>query len=580
MKEYDIELGYNDMEEAKLFVEDAIANGNGVKSFDELKPYWRKLCEFFKQYPDLFIDYISPPDCKIKLHFYQRVWLRILFRYKKVFITATRGTAKSFTEILALYLRCIMFPGVKLFISAPGKEQASNIAKANIEDIWNFFPILKGEVKHASFQKDYTRLVFHNNARLDVVQVAQSSRGGRRNGGAVEEIVDESMKRDTLNEVVIPMMANDRIAMCRGKDPNEMHKSQYYITTAGTRQSFAFEKMMEVLMEMGIGKSAFNLGSGFELPCMHEQLDEEFINDLRDQPTYNPLSFAREYDSIWTGSSEDSLVSLEDLRECRTITRAEHKAMDKDADYVLAYDVARAEGSGNADCALVVIKIIPRGDGTYQKHLVNIYTFKGTHFKEQALFLKKKVNDFRARVLVIDVNGLGKGLVDMLVLEIDENPPYEVINDDTYNKYKTENSVPLIFGVSSNTKETKASQIHNVFMNMISNHKVKMLVTESKAKAERKSKKNEDSEDVANELLPFIMTDLLQDEIMNLEYKSEGSSDTKIKQVSKAINKDKFSAFEYGLFWIYLLEKKNAIKKRESADAWKFMAIRKAKSVF
>lgn len=66
------------------------------------------------------------------------------------------------------------------------------------------------------------------------------------------------------------------------------------------------------------------------------------------------------------------------------------------------------EGNANAQSALTVLKIIPKGDGTYSKHVVNIFTFEGTHFREQALFLKQKVNDFKAKVLVVDANGLGK----------------------------------------------------------------------------------------------------------------------------------------------------------------------------
>jgi reverse gyrase len=99
---------------------DSSKKNNSHKSFEEMKKAWRKYCEYWKSYPDRFIDAIKPHDCKIDLYPYQRIWLRILFRYQKVYITATRGTAKSFTEILALYLRCIMFPGLKLFISAPG----------------------------------------------------------------------------------------------------------------------------------------------------------------------------------------------------------------------------------------------------------------------------------------------------------------------------------------------------------------------------------------------------------------------------------------------------------------------------
>src|SRR5690606_11440863 len=141
------------------------------------------------------------------------------------------------------------------------------------------------------------------------------------------------------------------------------------------------------------------------------------------------LGFAREYESVWTGSSDKSLVSHEDLLDCRVLKKPEFKNMDKEALYILSYDVARASGKANANSALSVLKCLPRGDGTYQKHLVNIFSSEGTHFLEQAKFLKQKVNEFKASALIVDGNGLGNGLIDFLVTEIDENPPYSVIND-------------------------------------------------------------------------------------------------------------------------------------------------------
>jgi hypothetical protein len=555
-----------------------------IRSFQEVKVDWRKYCEYWRLYPDKFIDFIRPSDCKIDLYFYQRIMLRVLFRYQKVYFTFTRGTAKSFTQILALYLKCIMYPGTELFICAPGKAQAADISQANIEKIWSFFPVLKDEIKEKWFQNDYTELKFHNGSKLEVVPVSERARGGRNNGGAIEEIVDDKMKKDILNEAIIPRMANDRLSSFQGKkDANEIHKFEWYITTSGTRQSFAFEKMKEILGEMAQGKSAFNLGAGFELACMHEQLSETFINDLKNRPTFNPLSFAREYESIWTGTSDNSLVQLEDLQECRTISKAEHRhSGEKNVEYILAYDVARSEGSQNANCALVVIKIIPRGDGTYQKHLVNLYSFEGTHFLTQAIFLKKKVNEFKASMLIVDSNGPGKGLVDVLVTECDENPSYSVINDDRFDKYKTENSIPMVYALSSNTKENSASDIHNVFVNMITNKKVKILQSESEAKSElslvsktRKKKKDTESnsEQLSKDLMPYVMCDLLCEEIMNLEHKQEGNK-TKIKQISRSINKDKFSAFEYGLYYIYTLEMKNQRRKKEKIDVSQFFAVK------
>lgn len=51
------------------------------------------------------------------------------------------------------------------------------------------------------------------------------------------------------------------------------------------------------------------------------------------------------------------------------------------------------------------------------KRLVNIYSFEEEHFGLQALKLKRLFNQFKCRAAVIDGNGLGAGLVDMLTMD-------------------------------------------------------------------------------------------------------------------------------------------------------------------
>jgi hypothetical protein len=531
------------------------------RSFESVIEDWRKYISLWRSYPDLFIDFITPPDSSFKLFLYQRFMLRVMFRYRKTFLTYTRGTAKSFTEILGKYIECILYPNSKIMITAPQKQMASNIAQQNIENIWNFLPILKNEVRKEKFERDYTRLIFHNNSVLDVVANNESSRGLRRTGLAVEEIIHEKFDEENFNTVILPIMANNRYPACGGEDPYELHKKITVVTTAGTKQSFAFNLLKEYLYDMVNGKSAYIMGAGYELATSFGLLSLDYINDMKESENFNPLSFQREMESVWTGSSENSLIDLETFRKARVLKEAEEKAVsDKSIEYVLAYDVARSEGSANAQSALVVIKLIPKGDGTYSKHVVNIYTFEGTHFREQALFIKQKVNDFRARMVVVDGNGLGKGLIDFLVLEIDSNPPYEVVNDDRYKKFKTANSVPLVYVISSQSRETNASDIHNLFIRWINDNQVKFLESESQAKARFK---NKDESKLAEYLRPYTMTDFLQEEIMNLEYKQSGHR-TEVRQISKTIGKDRFSALEYGLFYVYQLEKKNKTEREES----------------
>lgn len=175
-------------------------------------------------------------------------------------------------------------------------------------------------------------------------------------------------------------------------------------------------------------------------------------------------------------------------------------------------------------------------------------------------------------MVVIDGNGLGRGLLDYLVKE-DRYPSYSVVNDDTYDKYKLPNSLPLIFNVMSNTKETNASNIHNNFMAVISNHDLKMLVSEQVIK---EKSKNKDAEKIAELIIPHFETSQFIDEVMNLTYEARGNK-TVVKQVSKQMEKDRYSAVSYGLYYIYLEEQKNQQRKRETFDATGFFAVKKAK---
>lgn len=546
-------------------------NKNKIKDFQSLKPKWRELCSYFREYPDRFLDFVQPEDAKIKLYFYQRVYLRIMFRYRKVFITATRGTSKSFLQNLAFVLLCIMYPRQKLFCCAPGKEQAAKITQECLDDIFEFFPLLHEEVKIFKREKDYTRLVFYNGSRYDVVQMKDSSRGGRRYGGAIEEICDKKFDGDVLNSVVIPLMANSRTAMCGGVDPNEIHKREIYITTASTQQQFAYAKCKELFDDMMNGSSSFCTGNSYDLPCLYGQLDIDFIEEKRESPTYSILDFMREYESIYTGSDSDSLVSDEKLNKCRTLGVAEWEHCgDTKVEYVLAYDVSRSSGKENALSALVVIKLTPKSDNSYHKQVVNIFSMEGQHDTWQAKFLKEKVKEYKASILIVDSNGIGSGVVDQLVLNLnDGNPPYKVVNDidNQWTKYESVDAIPMVFALKSQRKETKNSDMINNIMKVFGKLDLELLKTphEGIKDLEKKNKRKfkNDSEEIAMAEIPYILIDNLCDEIMNLKYKQRGN-DSDIEQVSRAIPKDKFSALMYGLFWVHLEEKKNKERKVNS----------------
>lgn len=131
-------------------------------------PLYEIYCTYFSAYPDLFLDLIKPENSGFEFFFYQRIFLRACLRYRLVYTTAPRAFSKSFISILAIYLICMFRPGAKMFICAPGKEQAAKIAKEKINEIWGIWPLLEKELEKSNFGKDYVELFFKSGSKFDV----------------------------------------------------------------------------------------------------------------------------------------------------------------------------------------------------------------------------------------------------------------------------------------------------------------------------------------------------------------------------------------------------------------------------
>ena len=71
-------------------------------------------------------------------------------------------------------------------------------------------------------------------------------------------------------------------------------------------------------------------------------------------------------------------------------------------------------------------------------------------------------------------------------------------------------------------------------------------------------------------LMPFKLTDILRDEMLNLREENEGINII-LKQANKRVKKDKFSSFEYALYYIKQEEAKKKKKKRFEAKDWCFL---------
>ena len=549
-------------------------------------PEARKYIAFWREYPDLFIDFMAGPDGgpqHFHLFFYQRIFLRAAMRHKYIYAVFPRAYSKSFLSMMVLMCRAILYPRCKLFITSGGKEQAAGIVKEKVQEICTLIPAFNKEIDWRRGQtlegKDYVKYVFKNGSYFDNIAARESSRGKRRHGGLIEECV--GVDGDILSQVIIPTMNISRMCMDgTTHDEETLNKSQIYITTAGYKNTFPYDKLIQLLVwEIIKPEQSIIMGGTWRIPVLIGLQSKSFIQDLKQDGTFNESSFDREYESKWSGTVEDAFFNAEIFDRNRILNQPEYEASGRSsklAFYVLAADIGRK----GCDSVICVFKVTPQSQGGATKSLVNIYTLSDEHFEDQAIKLKKLYYKYNARQIVIDGNGMGIGLIDYMVksqTDPDTNetyPDFGVSNDEEgyYKKYKTSvTELDAMYILKANAPIN--TEAHAIARSQLSSGKVKFLIDERIAKNKLMATKVGQSmkpEQRAEYLKPFTLTSILKEEMLNLREETEGVNII-LKQANRGIRKDKFSAFEYGLYYLKLEEDKKKKRKKFKASDWCFM---------
>lgn len=562
--------------------------GISEERINAVMPVIRQYVAFWREYPDLFVDFMvrgqktEVQEREFKFYFYQRVFLRSVMRYQYVYAVFPRAYSKSFLSVMALMIRCILYPGVHLFVTSGGKEQGASILHDKVHEICSLIPSFKREIDWGRGKtqegKDSVRYVFKNGSELDNLAAKETTRGQRRHGGLMEECVGIDDK--ILREVIIPVMAIPR----RAKDgtvheEEAVNKSQIYITTAGYKGTYPYDRLIGLLVRMVTQpERCMVLGGTWRTPVAVGLQSKTFITDQKNEGTYNEASFEREYESKWSGTVEDAFFNGEFFDRNRKIQKPEYEHSGKSSAqsyYVLAVDVGRK----GCDSVVCVFKVTPQAQGPAIKSLVNIYTMSDEHFEDQAIKLKKLYYKYKAKTIVLDANGLGIGLVDyMIKSQTDEvgdfYPDFGVANDEEmyYKKYRTANTeYDALYLIKANAPIN--SEAHANVRTQIQAGKVKFLIDEKLAREKLLGTKLGQAmkpEERAEYLKPFNYTSILKEEMLNLREENEGLNII-LKRANKSIQKDKFSAFEYGLYYIKQ-EEDSKKKKKFNVKDYMFMS--------
>ena len=552
----------------------AILNEDYLK---ENRDHIGDMFSYFTAYPDIYLDLITPEDDNISLFFYQRIFLRSVMRFKTVYVTACRAWSKSFLTILGLMLQCIFIPGRKVFICAPNKTQGAQIAKEKIGEIYRHWPLIRKEVfggdisdMPGNFGKDYVTIKFRNGSQFDLVGALESSLGGRRHGGLIDEIKNHD--EEMINTVVLPLLNVSRRLPDNTVNPQEPNQQVISATSAWQKTSFAYDRLIDNFEKAIIDpKNAFVFGCDYRVPMLHGLLDKDYINDLKMSPSFNETTFATEYLSFWQGASEESWFDFEKIQAYRRLKNPETHFSNRTSGrqfYLLSVDVGRISDQ----TVVCVFKVSPNSNSKYNCTLVNLFVLGRTPeskpFSIQARDLKLIIRDFRPKEVVIDTNGLGVGLADEMIRQHvapDGSilPAYGFSNDLNYKKIQPKDAIAILYGIKANGPLN--SQIHGNAYARINSGSVGFLIKEQEAKSSLMATKvgqRMTTEQRVKRLLPHEMTTKLFDEMTNLRLKKTSGMDIVLEQINARYPKDKYSAFAYGLWRIKEMEEEDYKKKK------------------
>lgn len=532
-----------------------ITMNNQENNFEQHLDNWADFCSFYKWFPDLFLDLIKPEKGGINLHLDQRILLRSILRFISVYGVFPRAFAKTMLEVLAYMLVSIFYPCSHLAVTAQTKENAADLLQSKYNELVRFYPMLANEVVKTRFSKGVAEIEFKNGSILDILVNGQQSKGQRRHKINIEEsaLLNNELYEDALAPIV--NMGRSTVGKAAIVDPCELNHQINFFTTAGFRGSDEFVRSVTMVKQMVELKGTFVLGAGWELPCWYGRgLSKSAI--LQKKKEVSTVSFAQNYESKWVGVSDSALVDINKLLACRTLSSPICGIQNDDEEYYIGVDVARSENTANNQSSAAIIRVKRNTIGRIiALELVNTIGISNTkNFTGQAIEIKKLKNDYKARMVTVDSNGLGTGLVDELLKE--QYDPETGLSLGCWNTVNTDNQPEDVANAERCLFDLKAqgiqSKIVSDFIDSVDSGKLKMLVKRKDSDFTVKEK-----EDMVNCVLPYIQTDFLFEEIANLKLKILSNGNLTVEKSVKKMNKDRWSALAYVIY--YIMEYENNI---------------------
>lgn len=560
---------------------------------------------FYRARPDIFVeDYLG-----ITLKPFQKVLLYVMIHYNYTMFFASRGLGKSWLVALYCVVKCILYPGTKIIIASKTKEQAMNLVSEKIPELMQLSTTgmiereIDGSIKTSMNTAD-PNVVFLNGSWIKVVPATQNARSKRANLLILDEfrMIDPQIYRNVLRRFLAVSRQPGYLKKSEYKNNKEfMERNQeIFLTSPYYKFNWAYSRFTVFLRSMLQGKKYFVCGLPYQFAIKEGLTNEEQLIDELSEEDIDEVGWLMEMECMFFGESEKAYFKTEELKEIEKIPYPIYKKelQDKIKNKeiigkkqaneirILSCDIALLGGDPNDSSVYTLISAIKTKDGLrYKRYVRNIESYQGLHPETQALIIRRLFDDYECDYIVLDRQGNGISVYAYLCRKLFDNErkkeyiPFFTMNEldePKLSAYHTEEEYEQKIYTVSATEEFN----HDIALDLkdkIINKRIELLISKEDIRELFNSEtwfNKLTPEEKTDFLMPFIQTNLLENEMVLLE-RVEHPKFIKLRE-QPGKRKDRYTSLAYGNYYISLLEKDLMKKKRNrNVDINKLFNFRK-----
>lgn len=553
---------------------------------------WR--AGYYRKNPQRFCSEVLD----IALKPFQAIILWAMMNYNFAMFIASRGIGKTYLSSLFCAIRCILFPGSKIIVTAGTLKQASEVLLKIKDELMPSSWFIRSEISDVKIGQNEACIYFKNHSWIKACVSSQNARGLRANIIFVDEfrLVDENV----LTMVIKKFLSNPRHPKYLD-NPKYAHlqerNKELYATSAWYQDHWSYKKAQAYTAAfLDDTKKYFICGLPYQIAIKEGLLMRDQVQDEMSESDFNETTWQMEMECKWLGNTDNSLFTFEEFNGRRKIKKAFYplsmyndkvKVPDVPGSNrrILSVDVALMSSSKkkkNDASALFINDLVQVDKTSFQSNFVWGETFEGLTTDELGLVVMRYFYAYKCTDLVIDTNGLGIGCSDYIIkdqYDSETGQTYPALNfcnnDEMAMRCKVTGAPKVIWSVKANAAFN--NEICVLLRNGIQNGKINFLIPEQNAdEVLRKEYKDYAKLDYTQQNLfkiPYLQTSLAEYELIKLRHTVQNGL-IKVQELSN-MRKDRYSSIAYNYWVACQLEYQLKPKVADTEDLVSMLTIRR-----